>query len=61
MNYSDIAEVNAQIEADVDVNDTCQSTTLWYDGITPLAIAKKYDRTEIIAILVAAGAIDAES
>ena len=53
--------VKAQIEAGVDVNDTCQTTTLWYNGLTPLAIAKERGRTEIEAILVEAGAVDAES
>ena len=57
VNYSDIAEVKAQIEAGIDVNDTCQSTTAWYDGLTPLAIAQRYGRTEIEAILVEAGAV----
>ena len=56
-----LGEVKAQIEAGVDVNDTCQTTTLWYNGLTPLAIAMKRGRTEIEAILVEAGAVDAES
>ena len=51
-----IEGVNAQIEAGVDVNDTCQSTRLWYDGLTPLAIAMSRGNTEIEAILVEAGA-----
>ena len=55
-----IEGVNAQIEAGVDVNDTCQSTRLWYDGLTPLAIAMSRGNTEIEAILVEAGAVDAE-
>ena len=55
-----IEGVNAQIEAGVDVNDTCQSTRLWYDGLTPLAIAMRRGNTEIEAILVEAGAVDAE-
>ena len=55
-----LGEVNAQIEAGVDVNDTCQTTTLWYNGLTPLAIAMERGRTEIEAILVEAGAVDAE-
>ena len=55
-----LGEVKAQIEAGVDVNDTCQTTTLWYNGLTPLAIAKERGRTEIEAILVEAGAVDAE-
>ena len=56
-----IGEVNAQIEAGINVNDTCQTTTLWYNGLTPLAIAMDRGRTEIEAILVKAGAVDAES
>ena len=56
-----IGKVNAQIEAGIEVNDTCQTTTLWYNGLTPLAIAMKRGRTEIEAILVEAGAVDAES
>ena len=56
-----LGEVNAQIEAGVDVNDTCQTTTLWYNGLTPLAIAMERGRTEIETILVEAGAVDAES
>ena len=56
-----LGEVKAQIEAGVDVNDTCQTTTLWYNGLTPLAIAMKRGWTEIEAILVEAGAVDAES
>ena len=55
-----LEEVKAQIEVGVDVNDTCQSTTLWYNGLTPLAIAKERGRTEIKALLVEAGAVDAE-
>ena len=53
--------VRAQIEAGIDVNDTCETTTLWYNGLTPLAIAMERGRTEIEAILVEAGAVDAES
>ena len=60
VNYSNIEGVNAQIEAGVDVNDTCQSTTFWYNGLTPLAIAKRQGGPEIEAILVEAGAVDAE-
>ena len=56
-----LGEVKAQIETGVDVNDTCQTTTLWYNGLTPLAIAKERGRSEIEAILVEAGAVDAES
>ena len=56
-----IGAVNAQIEAGIDVNDTCQHEALWYDGLTPLAIAMDRGRTEIEAILVEAGAVDAES
>ena len=56
-----IGEVNAQIAAGIDVNDTCRTTTLWYNGLTPLAIAMDRGRTEIEAILVEAGAVDAES
>ena len=55
-----IEEVNAQIEAGIDVNDTCQTTTLWYNGLTPLAIAKDRGWTDIEAILVESGAVDAE-
>ena len=58
VNYADIAEVKAQIAAGIDVNDTCQSTTAWYDGLTPLVIAQ--GSPEIEAILVEAGAVDAE-
>ena len=56
-----LGEVKAQIEAGVDVNDTCQTTTLWYNGLTPLAIAMKRGRTEIEAILVEAGAVNTVS
>ena len=56
-----IGVVNAQIEAGVDVNDTCQTTRLWYNGLTPLAIAMERGRTEIEAILVEAGAVDTGS
>ena len=49
-----IEGVNSQIEAGVDVNDTCQSTRLWYDGLTPLTIAMRRGNTEIEAILVEA-------
>ena len=55
-----IEGVNAQIEVGVDVNDTCQSTRLWYDGLTPLTVAMRRGNTEIEAILVEAGAVDAE-
>ena len=47
-----LGKVKAQIEAGVDVSDTCQTTTLWYNGLTPLAIAMERGRTEIEAILV---------
>ena len=53
-----IGEAKAQLEVGVDVNDTCQSTKLWYDGLTPLDIAKRRGRTEIEAALVEAGAVD---
>ena len=53
--------VKAQIEAGVDVNDTCQTTTLWYNGLTPLAIAKRQGGPAVEAILIEAGAVDAES
>ena len=56
-----LGEVKAQIEAGVDVSDTCQTTTLWYDGLTPLVIAKRQGGPAIEAILVEAGAVDAES
>ena len=56
-----IGAVNAQIEAGIDVNDTCQTTTLWYNGLTPLDIAMSRGSTAIEAILVEAGAVDAES
>ena len=56
-----IEAVNAQIEAGIDVNDTCQTTTLWYNGLTPLAIAMRRGSTAIEAILIEAGAVDAES
>ena len=61
VNYADIEEVNAQIEAGIDVNDTCQSATAWYDGLTPLAIAKKQGGPAVEAILVEAGAVNAEN
>ena len=61
VNYADIAEVKAQIAAGIDVNDTCQSQTAWYDGLTPLAIAKRQGGPAVEAILVEAGAVDAES
>ena len=61
VNYSDIEEVNAQIEAGIDVNHTCQSATAWYDGLTPLAIAKKQGGPAVEAILVEAGAVNAEN
>ena len=41
VNYADIEEVKAQITAGIDVNDTCQSETAWYDGLTPLVVAKR--------------------
>ena len=53
--------VRAQVEAGVDVNDTCQTTRLWYNDLTPLAIAKNRGRTDIEAILIQAGAIDSAS
>ena len=56
-----IGAVNAQIEAGIDVNDTCQTTTRWYDGLTPLDIAMRRGSTAIEATLVEAGAVDAES
>ena len=56
-----IEAVNAQIEAGIDVNDTCQTTTLWYNGLTPLAIAMRRGSTAIEAILIEAGAVDTES
>ena len=61
VNYADIEEVKAQITAGIDVNDTCQSETAWYDGLTPLAIAKGQGGPAVEAILVEAGAVDAES
>ena len=61
VNYSNIEEVKAQIEAGIDVNDTCQSTIFWYDGLTPLAIAKRQGGPEIEAILVEAGAVNTVS
>ena len=61
VNYADIEEVKAQITADIDVNDTCQSETAWYDGLTPLVIAKRQGGPAVEAILVEAGAVDAES
>ena len=60
VNHADIEEVKAQIAVGIDVNDTCRDDIRWYDGITPLAIAERYERTEIEAILVEAGAVDAE-
>ena len=51
----------AQIEAGVDVNDTCQTTRLWYNDLTPLAIAKRRGRADIEAILIQAGAVDSAS
>ena len=53
--------VRAQIEAGVDVNDTCQTTRLWYNDLTPLTIAKRRGRTDIEAILIQAGAVDSAS
>ena len=38
MNYSEVDEEKNHIEAGIDVNDTCQSTTLWYDGLTPVVV-----------------------
>ena len=61
VNYSDIDVVNAEIEAGVDVNDTCQSTSAWYDGLTPLIIAKRQGGPEVEAILVEAGAVDEDA
>ena len=61
VNYADIEEVKAQITAGIDVNDTCQSETAWYDGLTPLVIAKGQGGPAVEAILVEAGAVDAES
>ena len=49
-----------EIAAGIDVNDTCQSAILWYDGFTPLVIAKRQGGPEVEAILVEAGAVDAE-
>ena len=60
VNYADIGKVNAQIAAGIDVNDTCQSTWAWYDGLTPLVIAKRQGGPAVKAILVEAGAVDAE-
>ena len=56
-----IEAVNAQIEAGIDVNDTCQTTTLWYNGLTPLAIAMRRGSTAIEAILIEAVAVGTES
>ena len=61
VNYADIEEVKVQIAAGIDVNDTCQSETAWYDGLTPLVIAKRQGGPAVEAILVEAGAVDAES
>ena len=61
VNYADIEEVKAQITAGIDVNDTCQSETAWYDGLTPLVIAKRQGGPEIEAILVEAGAVNTVS
>ena len=60
VNYADIGKVNAQIAAGIDVNDTCQSTWAWYDGLTPLVIAKRQGGPAVEAILVEAGAVDSE-
>ena len=60
VNYGNVEEVKAQITAGIDVNDTCQSETAWYDGLTPLDIAKGQGGPEVEAILVEAGAVDAE-
>ena len=60
VNYADIAKVKARIAAGIDVNDTCQSQTAWYDGLTPLAIAKRQGGPAVEAILVEAGAVDNE-
>ena len=60
VNYADIAKVKAQIAAGIDVNDTCQSQTAWYDGLTPLVIAKRQGGPAVEAILVEAGAVDNE-
>ena len=61
VNYAEIEKVNARIKAGIDVNDTCQSATAWYDGLTPLAIAKKQGGPAVEAILVEAGAVNAEN
>ena len=60
VNYADIEEVKVQIAAGIDVNDTCQSETAWYDGLTPLVIAKRQGGPAVEAILVEAGAVVAE-
>ena len=61
VNYAEVDEVKIQIKAGIDVNDACQSTTAWYDGFTPLAIAKRQGGPEVEAILVEAGAVDFDS
>ena len=58
VNYAEVDEVKIQIKAGIDVNDACQSTVAWYDGLTPLAIAKSQGGPEVEAILVEAGAVD---
>ena len=60
VNYSQTQDVRTEIAAGIDVNDTCQSTTFWYDGLTPLVIAQRQGGPEIEAILVEAGAVDGE-
>ena len=60
VNYADIEEVKAQIAAGIDVADTCQTTTFWYNGLTPLVIAKRQGGPAVEVILVEAGAVDAE-
>ena len=61
VNYAEIEDVKAQITAGIDVNDTCQSETAWYDSLTPLIIAKRQGGPEVEAILVEAGAVDSEN
>ena len=60
VNYSQAEDVRAEIKAGIDVNETCQSTWAWFDGLTPLDIAKGQGGPEVEAILVEAGAVDAE-
>ena len=61
VNYADIEKVKAQITAGIDVNDTCQSETAWYHGVTPLVIAKRQGGPVIEKLLLQAGAVDADS